>query len=197
MIRALVFASAIVFATAGLNVYLQPNDFSNCENSTSICGEADAVVAISGGDTDARADAAIDLYKNNMAKKIVFSGAAKDKSGPSNAAVMKNSAIEAGVPATDIYIDEAAESTSENAINTYKILKENNFKKIILVTSGYHQRRAYLEFQRHAKTIEVQNYPVQTDNDWSPYWWLSLRGWLLAVSEVIKITVFYISGIWS
>ena len=75
----------IIFVTVGLHIYLQPNDLSSCEEapvlteSAGKCQPADAVVAISGGDTNARTDKAISLYKNGWAKKIIFSGAAADK----------------------------------------------------------------------------------------------------------------------
>ena len=201
MIRAIISAIVIVLVTFGLNSYLQPNDFNccSCPNNPNadLCSKVDAIVAISGGDTNARADEAIKLFKNGKADILIFSGAAQDKSGPSNAFVMKERAKVAGIADTSIFIDESSESTSENAKNVQKIFLEHDVKKAILVTSGYHQRRAYLEFQRHAPDVRIANNPVQNDRDWSGYWWLSLRGWLLATSEVIKITAFYIVGIWS
>lgn len=188
MIRAFFSIFCIVTVIAFLNSYLQPSD-----SITNV----DAAVAISGGDTNARADEAIRLYQDKLVDAIVFSGAAKDKSGPSNASVMKTRALDAGVPIWDIFIDETSESTEQNAINSDKIFKQQNFRKVILVTSGYHQRRAFLEFSKHASGVRIINNPVTIDKDWSSYWWLSLRGWLLAISEVIKIIAFYVTGIWS
>ena len=178
-------------------MYLQLNDFGQCDPKPSFgenCQIVDAIVAVSGGDTDARANQAIDLYKNGWSKKLIFSGAAQDKSGPSNAAVMKDIAIKAGVPESNIYIDEYSETTGQNATNSQTIFVEHGIKRVILVTSGYHQRRASLEFNKRTGDVVILNSPVKSDQDWSFWWWLTPRGWWLAISEVVKIVVFYTSG---
>ena len=190
----------VVLVTIGLHIYLQPNDLSSCEETPTLsesagdCQPADAVVAISGGDTNARADKAISLYKNGWAKKIIFSGAAADKSGPSNAKVMRDRAIKEGVSADNILVDEYSKNTTENAENSSKIFKENNIEKVILVTSGYHQRRASLEFNQKSPNVAVTNAPVLTDRNWGFFWWLNPYNWWLAGSESVKILVFYLTG---
>lgn len=191
------FFIAVIF---GISIYLQPNDLSQCAKAPSMdtkCQSVDAIVAVSGGDTSARVNWAIDLYKNGWSNTIIFSGAAQDKSGPSNAATMKNLAVEAGVPGSNIYIDEDSETTSQNALKTQEIFTSHNIKKVILVTSGYHQRRASLEFSRQSKGVSILNSPVKTDNDWSFWWWTTPRGWWLASSELVKIIIFYVAGVWS
>lgn len=199
MIRHLIALAVFVVLTIfGLSVYLQPDDLKDCDKTPSVnssCGLVDAIVAISGGDTDARADEAISLYKNGWSTKLVFSGAAEDKSGPSNAAVMKIRAINAGVPETAIFLDDNSESTKQNAENTQAIFAEHNIKNIILVTSGYHQRRASLEFNKHTQGVTILNHPTSTDKDWSFWWWASMRGWWLAGSEIAKIIAFYVVGV--
>jgi uncharacterized SAM-binding protein YcdF (DUF218 family) len=200
LIKIIIIVVIVVAIIIGISVYLQPNDLSKCNKTPGIfgvCQPVDAIVAISGGDTSARANWAISLYKNGWSDKLIFSGAAEDKSGPSNAAVMKKLAIAAGVPSESIYIDEYSDTTSQNAKDTQTIFAEHNIKSVILVTSGYHQRRASLEFNKRAKGVVILNSPVQTDKDWSFWWWTTLRGWWLAISELAKIVFFYISGIWS
>jgi len=187
-----------VLAVIGISWYLQPNDLMGCDKTPSQkenCQTVDAIVAISGGDTNARANWAIDLYKNGWSDKLIFSGAASDKSGPSNAAVMKELAIESDVPSDNIYIDEYAATTGENAKNTNNIFEQYNIKKVILVTSAYHQRRASLEFNKHNPGVVILNGPVMVDKDWSFWWWTSLRGWWLVGSELVKILIFFIAGI--
>ncbi len=184
----------------GLSWYLQPNDFAGCSNKPTgegKCVRADAIVAISGGDTSARTESAIQLYKNGWGSYVIFSGAAQDKSGPSNAAAMKTQAINEGVPASVIYIDEYASSTEQNATNSKSILDELGVTSIILTTSGYHQRRAYLEFERADKGVAIYNKPVLTDKDWSFWWWLTPRGWWLALGELAKIIILHITGVGS
>ena len=176
------------------SMYLQPNDFLGCSDkpvAQTACDSADAIVVVSGGDTAARTAAGVELFQEGWADYLVFSGAAFDKTGPSNAAAMRAQAEAAGVPSTSIFIDEHAVNTQQNAANTQTILEERNFKDIILVTSGYHQRRASLEFNKRADSVIIRNYPVLTDSDWGWYWWLTPRGWWLAGGELVKIIAFY------
>ena len=198
MIRKLLFlAVSAVAIIAAISFYLPQDDLSKCDKLPSInsgCQTVDAIVAISGGDTLGRAGEAIDLYKAGWANILIFSGAALDKTGPSNASEMEKLAIQSGVPKTSIYIDEKAESTRQNAENTQPIFTKLGIKTIILVTSGYHQRRSGLEFKEYANGIAILNHPSRIDKDWSFWWWMTPRGWWLAGSEIVKIVVFSFVG---
>lgn len=185
----------LVIVILGLTIYLQPNDFLGCAQQPveqTNCHQADAIIVVSGGDTKARTDEGIALYQHGWAEYLILSGAALDESGPSNALAMKRQAIAAGVPASSIFVDEVSVNTQQNAKNTQTISKANHFDDVILVTSGYHQRRSSLEFNKHADGITIRNYPVVADKDWNWYWWVTPRGWWLAGGEVVKIIGFYI-----
>jgi len=192
----LIWLLMFIVIVLGIGAYLSPDGLSHCENQPSTqdsnCQRVDAVVAISGGDTRARTAEAINLYKNGWSDTLVFSGAAADKSGPSNAEAMMMQAISAGVPVSAILLDETSETTKENAANTADLFERNNIKSVILVTSAYHQRRAGLEFgYRAGDAVKIINHPVKVDNQWSGWWWTTPTGWWLATSELIKILGFY------
>lgn len=192
-IAVVVFAAVVL----GLGAYLAPNDLAGCDvrpSDKTGCQAADAVVAVSGGDTAARTREAIKLYQNGWGSKLIFSGAAQDKSGPSNAEVMRREASDAGVPEGDIIIEESGETTRQNAENTGSIFAQNGISSVILVTSAYHQRRAGLEFAKRSEGVTVRNHPVASDNQWSSWWWLSPMGWFLAIGEFVKIIAFYLGG---
>jgi len=187
--RLIVTIVLIALAVWAIGNYLGPDDLQQCQETpsdTKDCNVADAIVALSGGDTSARADEAIKLYEKGWAPLLIFSGAAADKSGPSNAEVMQRQAIAAGVPASAIIIETRSENTSENAAATSDILSQQGVKSVILVTSAYHQRRASLEFTRRAPSVEVRNHPVATDDQWSAWWWLTPTGWYLAIPELAR-----------
>lgn len=198
MIKELILGIMVLAVfTVGLNAYLSPNDLRSCGVSPSTvkgCEKADAIVAVSGGDTVARTNEAIKLYKDGWAGKLIFSGAAADKSGPSNAKAMEKIAEEAGVSSDAIIIEEYGETTKENAEKTRNIFAEYNIDSVILVTSSYHQRRAGLEFSERSPNVTIRNHPVASDNQWSSWWWLTPTGWFLALSEAFKILAFYVGG---
>ena len=72
---------------------------------------------------------------------------------PSNAKQMKEQALKSGIKADDILMDEFSTNTHENAQFSGDIIRRNNFQKIILVTSGYHQLRTNFEFKKALKVI--------------------------------------------
>lgn len=187
-----------VLAVLGISAYLAPDGLSHCQAKPSAsddCRKVNAIIAISGGDTTARTAGAIDLYKNGWAELLVFSGAAQDKTGPSNAEAMKRQALNSGVPSSAILVDETSETTKQNAANANDLFEENNISSVILVTSAYHQRRAGLEFgQRAGGKVKIVNHPIAQDNQWSEWWWTTPTGWFLAVSELFKIVAFYAGG---
>ena len=184
---AAVFALLVTSVTS----YLSIDDLARCHAPSlymSTCAPTDAIVAISGGDTPARAEEAIKLYKEGWAPVLVFSGAAFDTSGPSNAAAMRAQAVAAGVPATAILIEESSVDTAQNASNTVRLL--TSARRIILVTSPYHQHRASLEFEHiFGENVEIVNHPTPNDRTWPPTWYLTANGWWLALSEVVKTLV--------
>lgn len=187
--RLVVLFILLALAIWGIGHYLGPDDLVTCQQTPTDadgCRAADAIIAVSGGDTSARAAEAISLYKRGWAPLLIFSGAAADKSGPSNAEVMRQQAIEAGVSATAIVIETRSENTSENAQATTSILSSRGIGSVILVTSAYHQRRASLEFSHRAPEITVRNHPVASDNQWSPWWWVTPIGWWLAIPELAR-----------
>lgn len=198
MIRILIaIGLVVVVAILGISWYLSPDDLRSCPDrpdGSSNCKSVDAIVAVSGGDTNARTDEAIRLYKNGWSDTLILSGAAEDKSGPSNAAAMRLRATSAGVPESVIFLDEYSENTRQNAENVQNIFKERKINDVILVTSGYHQRRASLEFNARTDGVKIVNHPAPSDKDWSFWWWTNPRGWWLAGSEFVKIIVFYVGN---
>ena len=180
-----------------LPLYLGPDDIATCEapSDTGVCAEADAIVVVSGGDTNARTDEGIQLFMNGWAPVLLFSGAAADPNGPSNAEAMRQRAIEQGVPRHAIKIEELSRTTTENAENTSKYVESDGIDRLILVTSPYHQRRANLEFRSFiGETTQIINHPVSQDKQWQQIWWLNTESVYLALSEVVKILLFYLRG---
>lgn len=192
-IAVLLFFAIVLFMTK----FLAVDDLRGCEAAPSAkegCQAADAIVAISGGDTSARTDEAIKLYQNGWARKLIFSGAAADTSGPSNAEVMEARAIEAGVPTSDIVTESLSKTTMENASETSNIFADHNVTSAILVTSAYHERRAMLEFDRRALGVKIRGHPVASDKQWDAHWWLTATGWSLAVPETVRSLILMAGG---
>lgn len=195
--RVVAVVAAVIVVIGGISAYLAPDDLSSCDQlgTTGKCRKAEAVVAISGGDTLARTDEAVKLFQEGWAEYVVLSGAAADKTGPSNASAMRDRALELGVAEDRIIIEEFSETTKQNAIQVGQQLESIEAYDIILVTSGYHMRRASLEFASVlSDDFSIRSHPVAKDSQWSDTWWVTPRGWWIASSELVKIGLFYVGG---
>ncbi len=176
----LIAVLVVVFIPFALAIYLSPQNPLQ---------KADAIVVVSGGDTDSRITEGVKLYEQRWAPKIIFSGAAAE-GDVSNALAMARIAITAGVPAEDIILEEKSKTTVENAALSAKIIKDNGYKSIILVTSPYHQRRASDLFQKElGKDFAIINHSAK-DVNWSKKnWWDNNVARYLTFGEVSKIFV--------
>jgi uncharacterized SAM-binding protein YcdF (DUF218 family) len=157
--------------------------------------KADAIVAISGGETDARAQEAIQLYQAGWSTHLIFSGAAQDPDGPSNAQAMAEMAEAAGVPPGAIQLDETSLDTGQNATNVAVIVHRSGYHSLILVTSPYHQRRADIAFQ-HAlgSSFDIINHSSY-DQAWRRSdWWATSYSRDLTFSELQKVGYQLVSG---
>lgn len=168
----------VVGVLYGIGHYLSPQDD---------LAKSDAIIAISGGETDSRALEAIELYEAGWAPKLIFSGAAADPNGPSNAEAMKRLAMERGVPEGNILIEEISTNTAQNAAAVAVIVKARQYKQVILVTSPYHQRRAKLLFEAALEPqTEVLNHSA-TDERWRrSEWWANAYSYTITMSELQK-----------
>jgi uncharacterized SAM-binding protein YcdF (DUF218 family) len=169
---------ALFFVLVGsLGWYLAPRDELQ---------KAEAIVAISGGDTKARTVTAAGLYNDKWASQLIVAGAAADPDSISNADQMRHIAIEEGVPTTAIRTETTSRDTKENAIKVAETFPEPP-ERIILVTSPYHQRRAFYQFEAAFPDTEIINYPAY-DKTWRrSLWWVTPDGWYLTLSESAKL----------
>lgn len=98
---------------------------------------------------------AISLYNNNVSSKIIMSGD-HGKEDYDEVNIMKQFAIEKGIPSENIFMDHAGFSSYESIYRAKEIFK---VKKMIIVTQKYHLYRAlYI-----AKQLEIEAYGVASD----------------------------------
>ena len=121
--------------------------------------KGEAILVLSGGSYDngqlssfslERTVQAVKLYREGWAKKIIFSG----KGGFDDALAMRELALSLGVEKENILVDNQAASTYENILFFSATAKENDFKKILLVTSPIHLRRSLLIAEKISPEIE-------------------------------------------
>ena len=130
---------------------------------------ADAIVVFAGGVGESgqagggyqeRLGRAIELYRAGWAPRLVISSgfvfAFKE------AEVMRGLAIANGVAPSDIALETRAANTHENVIFTNDILKQRGWRRILIVSSPYHMRRALLTWRKAAPEVDVQPEPPRS-----------------------------------
>jgi len=101
---------------------------------------------------------AISLYKAKKIKKILISGDSGFvvRSGLHESDQTKEILVAWGIPKEDIVIENKSQNTHENAVNTTKLLKKKFSKKrILLITSAMHMKRASACFHKEGLKFNV------------------------------------------
>ena len=122
---------------------------------------ADAIVLL-GGDRLYRPSRAAELYLRGAAPHIIVTG-------NGDCGELKQAMCLQGVPSEAVETECAARTTSENARFTIPMLRARGAKRIILVTSWFHSRRALACFRHYAPDLEFISLPTRQDlpkNDW-------------------------------
>jgi uncharacterized SAM-binding protein YcdF (DUF218 family) len=109
---------------------------------------------------------------------------------------MRAPTIQLGVPEDAVLVKDQSLHTLQNATFTAAILHENQMRRIILVTSPFHQLRTNLTFAKVFKPegIETINYYANS-GDWHPLtWFLSAENRRLVASELSRIDKYLGNG---
>jgi uncharacterized SAM-binding protein YcdF (DUF218 family) len=136
---------------------------------------SDAIVVLE-GDGFNRIEKAIELYRNRWADRIVLSGGFENRPGGSyHVKELVPVCLQAGISRNSIIVEDISLNTREQAVEVAGIISQNQWRRIILVASHYHQYRAYLTFlkvilENNLKT-EIINAPADNLN------WFEDPGW--------------------
>ena len=107
--------------------------------------------------------AGIELYKANKSNRLIFTGGINPLNSdlPPEGEIYIKEAISMGLPKKDLFTTYPVTNTFQEAKAIKKLLDDESpfiQKKIILVTSAFHMKRAKKAFENEG--INVQPYPV-------------------------------------
>jgi len=121
------------------------------------------VIVVLGGGSHERPERAAELFNEHAAPRIIISGLGDYE-------INRRRLMAAGVPANAIEMETRSRTTRENAQFTVNLLREQKLKRVILVTSWYHSRRALACFRHYAPEIKFYSRPsyfASARADWS------------------------------
>ncbi len=134
-----------------------------------------------------RLDTAIQFYEDGYASVLVMSGGV-DVDGTSEAQAMRDYAVELGVDAQDIIIDEQGTNTKQTARNTVDTLRAAGLTKVAAVSNFYHLARIKMLYLAEGMDVVTVPSTAQKSLDYPlfnvvreiPGWWYY---WLLNLVE--------------
>lgn len=128
--------------------------------------KADAIVVLTGG--KGRADVGLSLLRKGSGEALILSGVNEDSDVESIfLGYMVNKAEK-----EKIILEKRSRSTYENAVEVRRIIEKKGFKSMILITSGYHMKRAEFIFKKiMPPDINIEPYGVSTPNFDENRWW--------------------------
>lgn len=143
-------------------------------------GKADAIVVLTGG--LGRTEAGLNLLSSGTAGVMILSGVHEDAELDSiffNKKLNENDRLK-------IILEKRSRSTIENAIEVRRIFEEKGFRSMVLITSGYHMKRALYIFRKvMPEDYAIMPYSVDSPNFDATRWWGSTSLGLLTV-EFLK-----------
>lgn len=123
---------------------------------------ADVLVVLGGGQNSERARYAVELYRAGAAPRILCSGLGDCEA---NVSLLKR----AGVPAAAILRENQSRNTRENAQLAIPLLRRLGARRVIIVTTWYHSRRALACFEHYGPDLKFFSRPSYfgwTGPDW-------------------------------
>jgi len=143
---------------------------------------------------------AITLYKKGKIKKILISGASgyvTDR-GLQEAEQLREVLLIWGIPKKDLIVETVSKNTHENALETKKVLDASypNIEKRLLITSGFHMKRAKACFDKVGLPCDTFSTGLITGPNSSYYWDQYIipdMGTFFGWNKLIKETIGYIT----
>lgn len=118
--------------------------------------KADYLIVPSGAYVEERILEAARLYKEGYAPRVLLSGhmALNEETGVD---VMKLYAVKLGIPENVISRESHSDVTLANAVESWKLLKNEKIDSVLIVTSPHHTRRARLLYRKvFPENIEIR-----------------------------------------
>lgn len=128
-----------------------------------------------------RLDTAEKYLNGHPGARLILTGGNPDEAGLTEAGVMRRILLDRGVPEDRLILEDQAESTRDNFINTARLIGADG--PVALITSSYHMDRA-LRMARDAGFRDCQRLPAPSD----PVTYASNVLWevILDINEVIR-----------
>jgi uncharacterized SAM-binding protein YcdF (DUF218 family) len=84
----------------------------------------------------------IDLYRKGRVRKLIFTGGQGNPGEPTESSAARDYALQLGIPAGDILIEEKSHTTYENIRYAKQLTDAHGLRKVLIVSDPLHMKRA-------------------------------------------------------
>ncbi len=161
--RSLIAAALLILWLFGIPAFSDrlmsslEDQFPYCSDET--CPKADAIFVFGGmlslrdhsgtviawNEAAERFDKAVNLYKTRRAPILILSGGPQRyKGGPDEGELLRARAVALGIPSDSIIVTGETFNTKEEASLLRQLVAFRRWRRVLIVTSAYHMRRAML-----------------------------------------------------
>jgi uncharacterized SAM-binding protein YcdF (DUF218 family) len=84
----------------------------------------------------------IDLYRKGTVRKLIFTGGQGNPAEPTESSAARDYALQLGIPAGDILIEEKSHTTYENILYAKQLTDAHGLRKVLIVSDPLHMKRA-------------------------------------------------------
>lgn len=155
---------------------------------------SDAIMLLLGG-LGHRPEQAAALYHQGLAPRIVFVTLDDQLAHSDETPETVHKLLRLGVPREAIVVlPDRAESTRQEALALRKEAQRQGWKRITVVTSGFHTRRARWIFRRELAGTDLRIHMAIAPNPKldSRSWWRSDEGLVVYVDETLKSLYYWL-----
>jgi uncharacterized SAM-binding protein YcdF (DUF218 family) len=131
-----------------------------------------------------RVRTASELYREGLTDMIVMTGGI-EPTGIDETIVMRDLAVQLGVPSEAIILDPGGDNTNASVANTVRVLRDNGLHRILAVSQFYHLPRIKLAYARAG--LDVWTVPARTS--------LVPRTWAIVAREIPAFWLYYLRAV--
>lgn len=176
--RVRIYIIALALVPAGF-IYLLSGFVADIGGYGAAASKADAIVVLTGG--KGRVEEGLRLLRRGTGDLLVLSGV-------NRAADLDSIFISSSLGDAErerIVLEKDSRSTYGNAVEVERIVSERSIGSLILITSGYHMKRAERTFRRVLPArVVIEPYAVDSPNFDGERWWRGTTLWISLVEFV-------------
>ncbi len=172
----------LVLAAIGVAIYIGGFLHFTRQLTASIATDTitgDGIIVLTGAPD--RIAVGLDLLKHGRGERLLITGVFEATTREDIIAVVNG---DAELFSCCVDIDREALDTIGNAVQARIWSEQNDFQRLVVVTSSYHMPRSIMEFERAMQGYDLVAYPVPVSGD--HVWWRNPQAGRVYFSEYAK-----------